>query len=483
MAAENCKPATESTPHEVEETLSDHSIGDEARPIIVGYAFGPKKMSTMGVVMAEASRTKISSLMPSPQRRVSPEEPRDDPSKDQVVFTIDGYGQSGQGLENIVRYFRSNCSDSESTGTCTASTNSSLRPSRSTSGSSVSRRQPWTPSSREIRVSFVPLDPDQPLEDQHGGRMDVILHKLTEDILCLSQLAREYPSLRSYLDHQKAPLPDDLTEDQRAALYRVHGLVDFQRQHPECCLVDNPMCVQTLMSREEIASTLERCLASLTTTSGLPVVAPKYAVLQNNDHLADQVAGLQFPLIVKPLIAAGTKASHSMAVVMDPAGLDHVPVPSLCQEYANHDALLYKVYVLGSHVSVHHRRSLPNLPRDQCSRLTHVRFDSQRPYPRLADFGYGESKKRPREALVVKAPPPKVTVEEIRPVVEALTRAFGLELYGFDFVVANRRLVVVDVNYFPSYKEVSNFPSLLAKYLTDRALASRKQVAAHAKSK
>jgi len=30
------------------------------RPILVGYAFGPKKMSTMGVVMAEASKTKVS---------------------------------------------------------------------------------------------------------------------------------------------------------------------------------------------------------------------------------------------------------------------------------------------------------------------------------------------------------------------------------------------------------------------------------------
>jgi hypothetical protein len=30
------------------------------KPIIVGYAFGPKKMSTMGVVMAEASKTRLS---------------------------------------------------------------------------------------------------------------------------------------------------------------------------------------------------------------------------------------------------------------------------------------------------------------------------------------------------------------------------------------------------------------------------------------
>lgn len=33
------------------------------RPIVVGYAFGPKKMSTMGVVMAEASKAKLSAAL------------------------------------------------------------------------------------------------------------------------------------------------------------------------------------------------------------------------------------------------------------------------------------------------------------------------------------------------------------------------------------------------------------------------------------
>lgn len=40
------------------EEESDHRL--YTRPIVVGYAFGPKKMSTMGVVMAEASKAKLS---------------------------------------------------------------------------------------------------------------------------------------------------------------------------------------------------------------------------------------------------------------------------------------------------------------------------------------------------------------------------------------------------------------------------------------
>jgi hypothetical protein len=193
-----------------------------------------------------------------------------------------------------------------------------------------------------------------------------------------------------------------------------------------------------------------------------------------------QAAGLSFPMIVKPLTAAGTKASHAMAVLMDASALPRIveKTPCLCQEYANHDSLLYKVYVLGDHVSVHKRRSLPNLPVDVKSSKSYVEFDSQRPYPRLSDFGYDKNtlsslkRQRPQSGVeennTLPTPPKQVTTEEVMPVVDALKRAFGLELFGFDVLITksssssspdmagdsgdNHVLMVVDVNYFPSYK-------------------------------
>mmetsp|Transcript_20687 Transcript_20687/g.31386 ORF Transcript_20687/g.31386 Transcript_20687/m.31386 type:complete len:174 (-) Transcript_20687:113-634(-) len=88
-----------------------------------------------------------------------------------------------------------------------------------------------------------------------------------------------------------------------------------------------------------------------------------------------------------------------------------------------------------------------------------------------------------------------VTTEEIEPVTTALREAFGLELFGFDVLVKynnqndgamstgnrgsnrddrkDKEILVVDVNYFPGYKEVPNFPSLLAQYLTQKAVESR----------
>lgn len=437
---------------------------------------------------------------------------------EQVVFTLQTPHSTD--LRKIVRSFRSSCSSvggsSVDTGTCTASTSSHLTATSSlaaqqhhattvslSSGSSKKSQEPRYP----VRVSFVPLDPDFPLEEQHGGKMDIILHKLTEDILSLSQLALTQPAIADLRDLECL---ETCPVETAAAVRRVHRLVEFQRTH-QCCLVDDPVKVQTLMSRADIAVQLASCLQTVHTASNMPVESPKYAALHTVEAALEQVSHLKFPLIVKPLTAAGTKASHAMAVVLDPSAFTaeflKPRLPCLCQEYANHNAALYKVYVLGDKVSVHKRRSLPNLPATG-SRYGFLEFDSQRPYPRLTDFGYdvrdtvvaaaaaaGQAsvKRRRRSdpgapaavasaaatttATGAAAAPLKtpVTAEEVMPVVQALKQAFGLDLFGFDVLLTDQEMLVVDVNYFPSYKEVPNFPALLAKYLTDRAVQSRRR--------
>ncbi|OEU19388.1 hypothetical protein FRACYDRAFT_167635 [Fragilariopsis cylindrus CCMP1102] len=112
---------------------------------------------------------------------------------------------------------------------------------------------------------------------------------------------------------------------------------------------------------------------------------------------------------------------------------------------------------------------LPNLPADLSNATVDlVEFDSQRPYPKLKDFASSTL------SAPVHVP---VTVHEVKPIVDVLKNAFGLELFGFDILIGsnNGDCFVVDVNYFPSYKEVPNFPSLLAQYLTQRVLEQRRK--------
>ena len=443
-----------------------------------------------------------------------------------------------------------------------------------------------------IRVSFVPIDLDTPLEEQHGGKFDVILHKMTEDILAMSKMLRargqsseDFTEGRvdilemGGLDPVSPKDPDlfgtssSMTRHQTRASRRIQRLREYKEcLHPSCVLVDSPTNILNVMSRADMAEVLTRCLAGVTTRGGIPVRTPRFRVVDEETNLeqwsslADEISssGFEYPLIAKPLTAAGTKSSHHMGIVLARDGLQRLKTPCLLQEYTNHGGKLFKVYVLGDSVWVFSRESLPNLPMGEKTLIDnaqpnnkegkacgeggcqssprkrprtesyveferpagsrcYVEFNSQRPYPKLSDFGLsGAGQVSMRTNAVVSCspsnkkqridfqavgssdsqkhdqcgPPRKsstdqqnselarfVTKDEIEPVTTALREAFGLELFGFDVLVkhnqnnpansSEREILVVDVNYFPGYKEVPNFPSLLAQYLTQRAVESR----------
>mmetsp|Transcript_9246 Transcript_9246/g.26022 ORF Transcript_9246/g.26022 Transcript_9246/m.26022 type:complete len:704 (-) Transcript_9246:70-2181(-) len=654
------------------EVCALHGMLDEQEqqylgPILVGYAFGPKKMSNMGVVMAEASeslstvtmaatrvdvrpgnlndvsptmdpanRKKVlvkpssssaacedetsqathttaasSSMSPTPAPRLTSaileqknatdrkaesslaveddnvsttadtkeEEEINPHPTGGIKFSIAGGpdGSGAGGIRNIIRFFQSNCSSAASfadssitAGTSTtagggggmfrsASYADSATCSVSTDGAGIQSRSSRNGTRMQaVRVSFVPIDLDLPLEEQHGGKFDAILHKMTEDILYLSKSSSAYGASSAGQTANDVGSDDNLpgppTSEQAK---RVGRLTEYKTGHPACCLVDHPFHVQALMSRSEIARMLSRCLDGVTTRSGIPTGTPRFVVVNANDlaqiETLAESAPFTFPMIVKPLPAAGSKASHHMLVVLNLQGLRRVHFPCILQEYENHDGVLFKVYVLGDTVRVFPRNSLPNLPRGEqgCTEHPgHVEFDSQRTYPGLNDFilpserDRSQPQPRPKVGPDQKyssssQPGPKydcqtnpasptgqhpsstspikryrvtvqdvsapstsprktkdiwhrwnnvgltntklVTADEIRPIATALRKAFQLELFGFDILVTEneadgqRTMVVVDVNYFPSYKEVSSFPSLLAQYLTQRAVEGRIQ--------
>ena len=583
-------------------------------PIVIGYAFGPKKMSTMGMVMAEASKAQVihehimedddlfddevddevddeeveevvgyrtqTGPPPPPLEEASElnrELAKTDDSHNSnsnnisnsisnsnshitttlltaaAVNSLDGceptttsttifsLGNSNDtNLKHIVRYFQSSCSSAAaSVSETTVSTPTTLKSYSYASKKSSSHSTTHNHSLLPIQLSFVPLDPDLPLEEQHGGKMDLILHKLTEDILSCTlhnqnhSTNTEDTNTSDVWDEQTLNNYHHTSESYR----RIHRLVEYKKRHPNCCLVDHPTHVQTLMSRSKIAHVLRSCLTGITSRSGIPVQAPNFVVMEDNDITLDTIqrklseASITVPLIAKPVVAAGTKQSHYMSIILQhDKGLHDFFITNkksssssyILQEYVNHDATLYKVYVLGDYVSVYQRHSLPNLPIltkvDQDRLKPVIQFDSQRPYPRLVDFGILHREEEKEEVVVHQSQPSQpqqgeeeeddeiqestsltktkasqvaVTAQEVRPIVDTLRQAFGLELFGFDILVTSNRkyrfdvetaestatntMLVVDVNYFPSYKEVPNFPMLLARYLTRRVLQARRQ--------
>ena len=185
---------------------------------------------------------------------------------------------------------------------------------------------------------------------------------------------------------------------------------------------------------------------------------------------------MEYPLIAKPLVAASTRQSHQMVVAMTPSGLSLLPSSCIVQSYENHSGVMYKVYCIGgSVVRVFPRLSLPDLPlsgeddwliQDPQQRKDAVQFDSQEEYPKLEDFGV---KRREGTRSTPNPNHSDLTDKDVTPLADVLRGIFKLDLFGFDLLYTNKGdWVVVDVNYFPSYKEMSEYwPRLLAEYLVE----------------
>lgn len=141
---------------------------------------------------------------------------------------------------------------------------------------------------------------------------------------------------------------------------------------------------------------------------------------------------------------------------------------SSAQEFINHSGRLFKGYVLGDMVNVAERRSLPNLTAGAAQ----VHFNTQKQYPTTEDFhpsagpadavsGNGQAIARRSQSEIFAA---------VRAIGESIREELGLTLFGFDVIVsdASQELVVIDVNYFPSYKELDDFSGALRQHIKRR---------------
>jgi hypothetical protein len=76
---------------------------------------------------------------------------------------------------------------------------------------------------------------------------------------------------------------------------------------------------------------------------------------------------------------------------------------------------------------------------------------------------------------------PHFDEEKFRKAARLIAEEFGLSLFGFDVIIPiaynnndrvdyESELVVIDVNFFPSYKEIPDFPHRLRSFLRQSAL-------------
>lgn len=130
--------------------------------------------------------------------------------------------------------------------------------------------------------------------------------------------------------------------------------------------------------------------------------------------------------------------------------------------------------MLGDLVNVAERRSLPNLRAGAAQ----VHFNTQKQYPTAADFHPSDDDSEtttaaPTLASAAVARTQSEIFAAVRAIGERIREALGLSLFGFDVIVsdATQELYVIDVNYFPSYKELDDFSSALRQHIKRRCTA------------
>ena len=272
-------------------------------------------------------------------------------------------------------------------------------------------------------IDLVPIDPDTPLIQQ--GPFDCIIHKINSE------------------DWKKQ-------------------LEDFSIKNPNAAIIDPPEAIERLHSRISMLDVVKEL--KIHESLGIP----KQVVIYEQESLLDDnvLDDLCFPVIAKPLMADGSPNCHTMSVVLSGEGLKKVNYPIVLQEFVNHGGVVFKVYVVGGHVSCVKRRSLPDFSPEMMGAssnglLTFSQISNHRDENKN---GHGNTMNHAVEAAEM---PPLSFINEIA---IALRKAMKLNLFNFDVIrdaKVGDRYIVIDINYFPGYEKMPFYETMLTGFFRD----------------
>lgn len=286
---------------------------------------------------------------------------------------------------------------------------------------------------RKRGIEVVQLDLSQPLEEQ--GPLDVIIHKLTDLILEADQ------------------------NDSQAVLL-VQRVQDYIDAHPETIVLDPLPAIRTLLDRcksYQLIHRIESCMQDER------ICSPPFMVLNTecSPDVLEQIKkhGLTFPFICKTRVAHGTN-SHEMAIIFSEEDLKDVKPPCVIQSFINHNAVLYKVFVVGDSYTVVERPSLKNFPAGPADRKA-IFFNSHN-----VSKPESSSDLTSRENVEGVSQPPSDDV--MRELSRSLQQALGVSLFGIDVIINNLtgQHAVIDINAFPGYEGVPEFFNDLLNHIS-----------------
>ncbi|KAK3094059.1 hypothetical protein FSP39_023559, partial [Pinctada imbricata] len=277
------------------------------------------------------------------------------------------------------------------------------------------------------------IDIDRCLESQ--GPFDLILHKCTG-------------------------LMVKAAEGNTTAIQQIQNIKSYVKNHPSCILVDPFDSIKKLIDRNEQYKLLLQCHLLDSDSS---VFTPSFVELTTTDVVTNRQrlkeAHVSFPFVCKPTQAHGTSLSHQMAIIFDEDGLKDVQPPCVAQTFLNHNAVLFKVFVIGNKQFVVERPSIKNFSsRDH----TTIFFDSNNvSKPNCANF------LTELDAIDLDRTPVNPDIGRLQELGRVISQELQMELFGIDVIIdcETKKYAVIDINAFPGYEGVDNFIELLCDLL------------------
>jgi len=285
---------------------------------------------------------------------------------------------------------------------------------------------------------------DQVLPLQSQGPFDAIVHKMTDTILAADNG-----------DAEKQKQIADLLKWERSNTREGSFLIDPLEK------------VKKLLHRGHVCDIVRECHVADSggrTAEGPPFVVLNAATEDKPGVLA--AAGIKYPVLVKPMVAHGSREAHTISLVFNDKGLENIALPSyLVQHFVNHNAVLYKVFVIGSQHFTVKRPSIRDLDLNAEHSQESITFDSA-----LVSKATSASPLNIEGAVSAVTAVPNEQL--LCSLLDQMRSRFGLSLFGVDVVIENgsEDLYVVDVNYFPGYNGGAGwqFPRQFATFLRSR---------------
>lgn len=285
-------------------------------------------------------------------------------------------------------------------------------------------------------IDLVEVDMDRPLEEQ--GPFDLIIQKLT--------------------DYMAAAI--DGSQDAMKTLKRLEIYI---KDHPEVIVIDPMESVSKLFDRTTSYRIMKECEIL---EEGVRVFIPNFVQIDAMDHKENlrkiENAGVSYPMVCKTVIGHGSESCHEMAVIFNEEGLKDLMPPCVVQQFVNHNAVLFKVFVAGNKHYIVKRPSIKNFYSTDAKDRKTIFFsshdvskpDSGSYLSELDEYDSEPNVSAPDESLVLKL------VRKLRP-------KLNLTMFGVDIIVekGTGHHVVIDINYFPGYEGAPSFPLDFAKYV------------------